>query len=250
MKGLLFTTVAAVAIAATGAATAADLPLRTKAPPPGGIGPAPVFSWTACYVGANVGLGAGHTQFQDTVPDGNIDAFTTSARAAHTNSSGGVFGGQVGCDWQVSPTWVLGLQGTFSGADIDGTNQDQFNAPWTLTSNVDWYATITGRVGWAINNVLLYGKGGAAWAHDKLEVENSGVFLGSPTVTRLGWTVGAGAEWAFTPRWSAFAEANYYSFGNTTSNLIPVAGFDDAPFTFNTKLQFETFLLGVNYRFR
>jgi len=259
MKRFVFTTVAATAITATGVAVAADLPMGTRAPPPGGLAPAPVFSWTGCYVGANVGVGSAHTQFRDPVPDGNIDAgilnsmMVTEAltnREAHTDSSGGVFGGQLGCDWQVSGSWVVGLQGTFSGSDISGTNQDQFNAPWTLSSTLDWYATITGRVGWAVNNVLIYGKGGGAWAHNKLEVENTGQFLGSPDVTPFGWTVGAGVEWAFAPSWSAFVEADYYGFGSTTSNLNFVPGFIQNPTTINTKLQFETLLVGVNYRFR
>jgi outer membrane immunogenic protein len=247
MKTLLLSAVAATAITAAGAAAAADIPAATRAPP--ALAPAPQFSWTGCYLGGHVGLGAGHTQFRDTQPDGNIDGNTMSNRTAHTDSSGGVYGGQIGCDLQTGSPWVIGLQGTFSGANISGTDQDQFNAPWTLTNTIDWYATITGRVGWAINNVLLYGKGGAAWVHDKLEIENSGVFLGNPQVTRLGWTIGTGVEWAFAPNWSAFVEANYYSFGDTTSTFNFVPGFINMPTTINTKQNFETFTLGVNYRF-
>jgi len=250
MKRHLFTTVAATAITASGVALAADLP--TKAPPIG-VAPVPVFSWSGCYIGGHVGLGVNNTRFQDTTPDGNIDAFTTSNRTAKSNGAGAVGGGQLGCDWQLS-NWVLGLQGTFSGANIGSTNQDQFNAPWTLTSNVSWIATVTGRVGWAINNVLLYGKGGGAWTNNKMEIENSGVTIFNGSTTRTGWTLGTGVEWAFAPNWSAFAEANYYSFGNTTgtlvNNVVNDMGGANAPFTFNTKMQLETFLLGVNYRFR
>lgn len=248
MKRLLLTTVAATAITATGVAVAADLPMATKAPPPG-LAPMPVFSWSGCYLGAHVGLGTNHTQWQDTQAVGDLDAFATF-RSPETNGSGGVFGGQVGCDWQVSSVWVLGVQGTFSGANIKSTAQDQFNAQWTLTDNINWYATFTGKVGWAINNVMLYGKGGAAWASTKLEVENSGFTIFNPqNITRTGWTVGGGVEWGFAPSWSAFGEVNFYDFGNTTTG--PFIPFEDTfPEQFRTKMQFETFTLGVNYRFR
>ena len=55
-------------------------------------------------------------------------------------------------------------------------------------------------------------------------------------------------EWAFTPGVSVFIEGNYFNIGTTTSSLLPVAGSDNAPFTFNTKQNFETLTVGVNYR--
>jgi outer membrane immunogenic protein len=132
-----------------------------------------------------------------------------------------VFGGKLGCDWQVAGFWVLGLQGTFSGAD-----QSQFNSATTPSSTLDWYATITGRLGWAINNVFIYGKGAGAWARHKLEVDNLNQVLGSPEVTPFGWAMGTGVEWAFAPSWSAFIEADYLSFGSTPLNLNAVPGFN------------------------
>lgn len=250
MKMALLATAAASAIVASGAAFAADLGVPLKAPPP----PPPVFSWTGCYIGTNSGLGAGHTKWQDTVPDGNFDVFTTSARRAQTDFSGGVAGGQVGCDLQWWGNWVVGVQGQFDWSDMSGVNQDQFNAPWTMQDRVQWFASATARVGWVAstwspNNLLLYAKGGAAWAHNKLDIENSGTFIGNPSYTQLGWTVGGGLEWAFIPNVSVFVETDFYSFNNKTSTLLPVGGgFDNPPFTFTTKQQFETITIGLNWR--
>ena len=70
MKKIRFLACTAVAVVvAASSAQAADLapPLKAPLPPP------PVFSWTGCHVGGNLGLGAMHTTWQDTVPDGNID---------------------------------------------------------------------------------------------------------------------------------------------------------------------------------
>jgi outer membrane immunogenic protein len=243
MKTRLLTGTAAAAIMVGSSAYAADLPMKSF------LSPAPQFSWTGCYVGANFGMGAGHIQWTDTQPDGNIDGNPATARTAHTDMSGGVAGGQIGCDMEFPASIVLGIAGSFDASDVTGTNQDQFNAPWTLRDHIDWYSTITGRLGAAVNNVLLYGKGGAVFAHNNFEIENSGVTLGTPSDVRLGWTVGAGVEWAFSPNWSAVIEADYYSFENKTETFNLVPGFINAPTTINVAPSFETFTLGVNYRF-
>jgi len=38
-------------------------------------------------------------------------------------------------------------------------------------------------------------------------------------LSRTGWTVGTGVEWAFAPDWSATLEYNYYDFGTTVATL-------------------------------
>lgn len=244
-KKVLTGLLATAAVAVVSSANAADLsPMYRKAPPS-----APTFSWTGCHIGTHTGLGAGHTQWTDTQGDGNIDAsFTT--RTAHTDMSGALYGGQLGCDMQLNSNWVIGLEGSISASDITGTNQDQFNAPWTLRNNNDWFGSVTGRLGFAApNNVLLYTRGGVAFAHNNFEIENSGVTLGMPSSTVVGWTIGSGIEWAFAQSWSVFTEANYYSFGNQTQTFNVVPGFINLPTTINTKQQIETLTIGVNFRF-
>jgi outer membrane immunogenic protein len=209
------------------------------------------------HVGAHVGLATGRNTWQDTRPDGNIDGFTTSARTAITNASGGIYGGQLGCDYQfVGTSFVVGLEGTVDGANIEGTNQDEFNAPWTLRERIGLYGTVTGRVGYAVpgaSNVLLYFKGGVVFANTRFEIENSGITLGTPSTTRTGWTVGAGVEWAFAPAWSLFVEGDYYDTGHATegfTNAFAIAnGSVLAPFTINTHTTYETLKVGVNFRF-
>ncbi len=238
----------AIAILMAGSsAYAADLDTLLKAPPP-----APQFSWSGCHVGVNMGLGDGHLQWQDTQSDGNIDG-TGTTRTAHTNLSGGVGGGQLGCDIELGPGLVMGIGGSFDWSDVAGTNQDQFNVPWTLTDHTDWFGTATGRVGAVVDRVMVYGRGGAAFAHNNLEIENSGVTLGTPSDMRTGWTLGAGLEWPFSPHWSMVLEADYYDFAaktETFNNPAAVAGgFINPPFTINVQPSFETVTFGVNYRF-
>jgi outer membrane immunogenic protein len=250
MNKLLVAGVATALVALVGSAVAADLGFPTRSP---GLGP----TWTGCHLGASAGLGAGHNQWTDQRPNlpfgtGFIDA-NGFGETANTDMSGGLVGGQLGCDYQFLGFWVAGLQGTFSYSDITGTNFDQFNDTWSLRTNVDWLATATGRLGYAINNVLLYGRGGAAWAHNKFEIENAETNLGTPQATRLGWTAGAGIEWAFAPNWSAFVELNYFNFGGQNvsfpGNAFNGAGGATPAFIVNTGLTMETAQIGVNYRF-
>ena len=104
------------------------------------------------------------------------------------------------------------------------------------------------------SNVLLYFKGGAVFAENRFEIENSGVTLGTPSTSRTGWTVGAGVEWAFAPNWSFFVQGDYYDLGkNATETFNNFFAVENAsvlpPFTINTHTTYEDIKLGVNFRF-
>ena len=89
-----------------------------------------------------------------------------------------------------------------------------------MTFNTDWFATLTGRVGYAIvPQALLYVKGGAAWARATYsDVDPSGTtyapFSGQASATPSGWTIGGGTEYAFRPNWSVFVEYDYIDLGS------------------------------------
>ena len=238
MKKLLLAWVAITTIIVAGSACAADRGGQTK-------GPEAAFSWTGGHIGINAGLANGHTSWKDPVPiGGNIDA-TPAGRTAHTDMSGGIYGVQGGYDWQFD-NWVVGLEGSFSALTLSGTNIDQFNHDWTLRAKTEWIGSLTGRVGWAVRHVLLYGRGGVAWAHNKFEIEDVNTFRGSPSATRVGFVVGAGFEWAFAPGWSVFSEAGYDGFHsrNVTFSAPPEPSFD-----VRTRETIETLRFGVNFRF-
>jgi opacity protein-like surface antigen len=101
---------AAGAIACAGAASAADM--AVKAAPY--AAPAPVFSWTGCYVGVHGGAGALLDQgFQG----GGLQFFDK-------HGVGGLAGGQIGCNYQIGML-VLGIEGEgfWSGMKV---TSDQF----------------------------------------------------------------------------------------------------------------------------
>ena len=260
MKAILL---AGTAVILSGSAFAADLPARMpmKAPAVAAV----PYSWTGCYVGAHAGAGWGHSSISDPnagAPGFGFSITPTPGGTIGMNGVGAVVGGQVGCDYQFQSNWVVGLAGDFSWANIDASENDPFftgknGNPIAMHTKTDFLATATGRLGYAWDRYLIYAKGGAAWAHNKYNIDNLSNFANgfciagvgcyvTASETRLGWTAGAGFEWAFANNWSAFAEFDYYDFGNHGVTFTSQIG-TSAPY--NVKQNIEVAKIGINYRF-
>ena len=108
---------------------------------------------------------------------------------------------------------------------------------------MNWVSTLTGRAGLAFDRWLVYGKGGVAWAHEKYDT-NFYTFPGTASLseTRIGWTVGAGVEYAFAPNWSTKLEYNYMDFGTRNVSFAPFR-------TTEIDQQIHAVKLGINYKF-
>jgi outer membrane immunogenic protein len=238
-------TLAAATLAVlAGSATAADLGARAPAPYQPPLPPPPLFSWTGCYIGGNIGGGwASHSSNDVT---GAVTGVIGADLGSHT-ASGFIGGGQIGCDYQAG-VWVFGIQGMFDGSGMQGSNTDATGL-FVVNSNIPWLATVTGRIGvTAAPTVLVYAKGGGAWVRDNYTVTAvPGIALGSASSTPSGWTVGGGVEWAFAGNWTAFAEYNYLDFGTPGVNFTPAVG--AATFPINIKQNINSFMVGINYRF-
>jgi outer membrane immunogenic protein len=175
MKKVLLASIAgAAALMAIAPANAADL---SRPPVYTPVARVPVFTWTGCYIGGNIGWGWG----RDTVSIPNLAETTgvpelagVSLPSVTGNTQGVLGGGQVGCNYQFAPNWVIGIEGDGEAASIKGdvTESVSFTDPRTGAPNTvtgtahaqtDWIASVTGRLGWTWNRVMLYAKGGAAW---------------------------------------------------------------------------------------
>jgi outer membrane immunogenic protein len=192
----------------SGSAMAADMrparaPVYTKAPPM----MAPLFTWTGCYVGGN---GGGLWAKKDWT---NVTGFGESS----VDISGGLAGGQVGCNYQVG-TWVFGIQGDYDWADASSTAADAVHAGAMDETKIKSLASVTGRVGYAWDRVLGYVKGGGAWEVDDYRVFTA-TAASTASDTRTGWTIGVGGEYAFTDWLTGFAEYDYYDFGTKTDTF-------------------------------
>jgi len=187
-KTILAMTVATIA-AASGSATAADLP-RGQAPynSPAQFS---VYNWGGAYAGLNVGYDWGSVTNSSIKPSG---------------LEGGV---QAGYNWQ-NGQFVFGGE-----TDLQITGADDTFAPYKFSN--PWFGTLRGRVGIAMNNILFYGTAGLAYGTIKGEI--SGL---AETKTHVGWAGGLGMEIGLTPNWSAKAEYLYMDLSNRAYSITGV----------------------------
>jgi outer membrane immunogenic protein len=103
-------------------------------------------------------------------------------------------------------------------------------------TDVDWFGTARGRLGYAVGNALIYGTGGLAYGQVNSHIENSTTYTVSNTNT--GWTAGAGVEYRFTSAISAKAEYLYVNLGWTPE-----------PLSMKSYTDFGVARIGLNYTF-
>src|SRR5215813_14506213 len=201
-------------------ASAADLApsVYTKAP---AVVPSPLYDWSGFYIGINGGGGSAHKCW-DLVADNFGDL--PGPEGCH-DATGGTVGGQIGYRWQTA-NWVWGIEGQGNWADFSGGNVSLLFAPDFNRSRVDAFGLITGQIGYAWNNVLVYVKGGAAVTSDSYDAfdGNTGLALASANDTRWGGTVGAGLEFGFAPNWSLGVEYDHLFMGTRNINLNDSTG--------------------------
>src|SRR6202007_661896 len=80
----------------------------------------------------------------------------------------------------------------------------------SVTGKLDFVSTIRGRVGYTLDHWLFYATGGFAWSQARL-LENSNSTGNEDKILRMrtGWALGAGAELAIAPGWTARLEYLY-----------------------------------------
>jgi outer membrane immunogenic protein len=243
VKRLLLTSAAFAALSIS-SAVAADLPVKAApiAPPP------PPFSWTGWYFGGHIGAGWARKEWSEP------NCYYCSDSALGTHTAVGVLGGlQGGYNWQTG-SFVLGIEGEYSWADLKGDHAGGYSASWTgynswdaytlfheaanerLSTKVKGVGTIAARFGVAsdlIDRTLFYVKVGAAVVRDNHTLTGNSSYSEAPycftscspygetsawsggaSYTRWGWLVGAGLEYALNRNWSAKVEYNYMDFGS------------------------------------
>src|SRR3569833_3306196 len=213
-KNLLLAAVSLVALGAAAPALAADLAARPYTKAPAMV--AAVYDWSGFYIGINGGGGSSHAKW-DLVGFG---------REGSHDATGGTVGGQIGYRWQ-SGQFVFGVEGQGNWADFSGDNVSAQFATRNR-SKIDSFGLITGQVGYAWNNVLLYVKGGAAVVGVKSDGLSTaaGALRSSNDQTRWGGTVGAGLEYGFAPNWSVGVEYNHIFLQDKTVTFALVPSTD------------------------
>ena len=253
--GLLVGCVVAASALAT-AASAADMPVPAApayAPP---VYRPVIYDWSGIYGGLHLGAGV----LEDQVTTTTTTILQPPGTVTKLSPFSVVGGAQAGVNFQIQQI-VLGAEGTFTWSNISGTHVTPSLLPTiseNSTSRPRWYATATGKIGYAANDFLFYAKGGAAWmnVHYIQDVAVGGGQSSQTIIdTRSGFTVGGGVEYGITENLSARVEYDFLDFGTknyTFGNLsvTPVGG-AATPLVLPVAIRSSTSLItaGIDYRF-
>jgi len=218
-------------------ASAADLAARpyTKAPPM-----AAIYDWSGIYVGGNGGWGQNR--------DCRGDATTGVDFGCH-NGNGGTAGAQVGYRWQTG-VFVFGLEAQGNWADLKGSAASLAAPALTERSKLDAFGLYTGQIGYAVNNVLLYAKGGVSVTDTNYDVLSAAGAVVNATgdTTNWGAVAGAGIEYGFAPNWSvAFEYDHIFQNSHNLTFLTPAGAV--VPDTFRTGGDTDLATVRLNVRF-
>jgi iron complex outermembrane recepter protein len=224
-----------------GPAFAADAaPIVTKAGPAAWTEPTSHVNWTGLYLGLNGGFTFGASNWTDGV---------TGTATGNFGTSGFVFGGTLGANYQVGSI-VLGVEADGDWADASGFGTftaSALCAGGCLTTS-SWLSTVRGRAGYAFDRFFVYGTGGAAFGNVRANFSNNPV----SAATEAGWTAGAGVEVALGRNWSAKAEYLFVKLadGSCSANCA-IADANGPAIIPNAAVSFNESIVrgGINYKF-
>jgi outer membrane immunogenic protein len=239
-----FLLVGAALAALTCGARAADLGI------PAGVAVVPGFSWTGFYIGAHVGYHAGATQFTDAVGSSG-GSWNLLGDRFGPGRSGIALGGQLGYNYQFRQLFV-GLEADLGYLGGSASRASALSADTIGEVRGGLYGTFRGRFGVAIDRLLVFGTAGIIGLDNGARINDT---VGNTLVTnrsgfRVGWTVGAGIEYAVAPNWTIKADYLYYE-----TNKAQVSGQQNGTagaafgYSFDVRNTGHIARVGVNYLF-
>jgi outer membrane immunogenic protein len=260
LAACLFATSMILACGSPTAGRAADLPVKTPQPAS--------YQWTGCYVGLNAGAGNAGTNFSSTVGPGTHllggdPAVVAGSGGGGANEVDPLAGGQVGCNWQAS-TLVVGLEGDFDyfhskpGFSNNTNTLSDGVTPFTISQSLttNYLATIRPRIGIGADRNLAYITGGVAFTRVSYteSYSDSAVPPGAGTASAsrnlVGWTAGAGWEYALADNWTVRAEYLIAGFPKTSAlGAITDAAAGTNVLSGSSDVTIQLIRAGVNLKF-
>lgn len=261
-------------------ASAADLPTTA----PAYKAPAAVqSSWNGAYLGVSLGARWSDPEWETTcltpgLPGTKCPASIAPGRyaaghSANFDSAGLRAGGYLGYNWQVLPTWVVGIEGDVAWGDnkktiagIPGAEDPTVvGSPGADSTSVKqgWDASLRLRAGYLISpTMLIYATGGVAFTRLEATVTCGtalpvGWCLGgagnvgrtdTQSTERTGWTVGGGLEAVLAGNWLLRAEYRYADYGTWNASFMQDATNVDS-LAADIRLRTHTAQVGIAYRF-
>jgi outer membrane immunogenic protein len=273
MQSIQVASIALAALTFAGTAQSADVKAPAYKSPPIHAAPS---SWTGFYAGLGLGFRATRSEIEalsetaGSISMNPID-FASLTKTLPFDGTGFRASTYAGFNWQFAPRWILGAEGDFGFSDQTTTIAgfsfssifgDTSRAADGLAVNSKWDASLRGRGGLLISPATLaYVTGGVAWQHFKAVSTCTSIFcvtrefspaVVTKSITRTGWTVGAGIETALWGHWLARAEYRYANFGSAPfiiarSQADPV--FNPTVDTTTVSMQSHTATFGMAYKF-
>lgn len=156
-------------------------------------------NWNGPYIGASAGYGVSEVCW---FTAGILSAPAEPVDEGCQQAEGLLLGGQVGYNYRME-NWVIGAEAHANWADMTGTGPSA-TFPSDLNDEIDSVGTITARLGYIVNNTLLYAKGGVGYSVNEYDFQNRLVpdIFGSASETRWGGAFGVGVEVAVADQWS------------------------------------------------
>lgn len=204
---------------------------------------AQAVSWSGPYVGINVGGGWGSSSQRDTLltPPPPPPPPPIGFADGDYRVGGAMIGGGAGYNY-VRDWFLIGLEADIDWSSISGSSA-LCGGTHECGTKLNWVSTVRGRVGALVAPAsAVYVTGGLAigevHAYDVTAPGYSG------TMTRTGWTIGAGIEHRFGGAWSAKLEYLYMNFGGADYFSLPGATPE------HVDLDVHAIRVGLNYAFK
>jgi len=223
------------------------------------VAAAPAFSWQGFYVGGQIGGSWSDTDYKvrEAANTNANGAVTEWEKSHHSPDADGFIGGiYAGYNFDISNNIILGVETDFVWSDMEDSSRRVFNDGAGLkvadkySVKQKWQGATRLRAAYAIDRFLPYISAGVAYG--RLDTKNkfhfsqtgaSGIDTSeSHEDTFVGWTIGAGFDYAVTNNIIARLEYRYTDLGDKT-------------FTFNGndrhKIDYKTndIRVGVAYKF-
>lgn len=230
-------------IAASFFALATVLGFSATAASAADIAPA-AYDWTGFYLGVNAGAAFNNTDLENSL--NYIGAGPSPIGRVHTNANGDdtafTGGALMGYNWQMDQV-VLGVETDINYVGFNNDYKRTINdyvggggndITQSLSVDGNWFGTVRGRLGFAVDNFLIYGTGGLAYGSPEADSDlrvytSSGTEIArsraSSDDVNFGWTAGAGVEYGIS-NWSLGVEYLYVDLGESdwSANLTGTAG--------------------------
>jgi outer membrane immunogenic protein len=241
-------------------AAAADMLVADKAPPP-------AFNWTGFYVGGDIAVASttGNAQ-SNALPSSVVPSGVQQISGGVGGGGNFVGGGFAGYNLQFAPRWVAGIEADWTSMNTDGRLTSNWldntgvmvqNATTTLSSELQWAASVRGRIGYVIvPSFLAYATGDIAWGKWEYGANSAAPTIGYAANTAFaetdtGWVAGIGFEWAPFSNYGLLLRAEYlnYRFGGTQATAA-ASGFPGAPSAYLwTSPDVNVGRIGASYKF-